>query len=308
MTKTRGILLAAMFAMLTAVGCGGKKNGNTGSSEGGVSLQQQYTQAVADGNPQSRANALARIGYNQHKAGDASGALTSFREAGKAIAEIENPFQRATSEALLASAYARSSGKSEAGKLLKSASANAEKVPSAENKIEAQCRIAIVYAVDLQEPGNATTKLQNAEKLADVIDNMNDRLSALGAIIRGYHKANKSADAERLIGKADELSAGIGEGRQKAEALVTISRVMVETNRKDEGLAKLNAATELAKQIPDAYGKVYVMTTLAEQYALAGDAGKSRSLLAEATTLTKSIPEADLRQEIQDRIRRISGR
>ncbi len=306
MFEQRGTIVAALVMTLAAAtGCsGGKSSGSANHS--GASLQQQHVRATADTNPQSRADALTRIGYQQHRAGDNSGADTSLHEASKAAAEIEDPYRRATAEALLASAYARCSNKSEAAKTLKKAAAMVEKIPSTENKIDALSRIAAAYGADLQEPGNAMAKLQEAEKLADSVTDINDRLIGIAAIIRGYQKANKTADVNRLIGKAGELSEGIDDARQKAEALITFGRALVDANRKDEAISQLQAAATAASQITRLDGKVHAMTMVAEQYAYVGDLQKARTLLAEADAVAKSIPQVDLRKIAQDRVRQLS--
>jgi hypothetical protein len=299
--------LIGMAIVLAAIaGCGDKKSSENTPSVSGPSLHEQYLRAVADKNPPSRADSLARIGYQQYKAGDASGADTSFREAAKAASEIDDPYRRATAEALLASACARSNNKAEASKLLKSATATTEKIAAVENQIDALSRVAAVFGGDLQESGNATAKLKEAEKLTDKVADPNDRLTALAAIIRAYHKSGKTADVDRLLGQASEFAAGISEPKQKADGLVTVSRAQVDCGHKEEGIAQLAAAADVAKQIDTPYSKAYALTTIAENYLHAGDSAAARGLIAEAEGLAKTIPETDLRQQTQERLRGIS--
>ncbi|MCC7084858.1 MAG: hypothetical protein IT427_07615 [Pirellulales bacterium] len=306
MTVKRCMFVAALLMLPFASGCGGGKSNDRGAG-GGISIQQLYTQAMADNNPPTRARKLVRVGEQQFRAGDMSGADTSYREAAKAIDEIKDPYLRASAETVLAGAYARSSGQTDAERLLKSAAALVANAESADNKVELLSNIAGVYAVNLRQPGNASAKLQDAEKLAGDIVAPSDRLTALAAIIRGYAKAKKTADVDRLVETAGELADGIQDPAKKADALSAFGRALVDADRKKQGVSRLAAAAEAANKIDVTYGKVYALASIAEQYAHAGDAAKARALLSECEELSKNISEIDLRADAQEKVRQVAA-
>jgi hypothetical protein len=294
--------LAAAVLAAAMVGCGGEKNG--GDSEGGASLQERFTKAMADTSPDSKAEALIEIGQLQFRAGDSSGATTSFREATTAAKAIGDAKRRADTEAKLASAFAKTNNKIEAGKLLKSAATVSEKITVVQERIESLSDIAEVYAVDIQELGNAGSKLKDAEKLADGITEPVERLQAFAPIMYGYRKANKTADIDRIAGKAAELTAGITEPRQKVTAIKTFARALIEANSKEDAFNQLAAAADIARKVEGNYERAYALTDVAEQYAFGGNAEKMEELLKEVDKLADGIDvEKDRPQMLQTRDR-----
>jgi hypothetical protein len=298
-------MLAIVVLAAAMAGCNGDDEKGGGSeSGGGASLHERFTKAMADTSLESKADALIEIGQLQIRAGDGTGAMTSFREATIAAKGIEDPQHRAEAEAKLASAFAKANNKIEAGKLIKSAVAANEKIPTVQERIESLSAIAAVYAVDIGEPGNAGSKLKDAEKLADGVTDPGARLRAIAPIIHGYRKANKTADIERLIGKAGELTTAITDPQQKVSAIKSFARALFEANSKEEAMSQLAAAIVVAKTIEGNYDRAYALTDIAEQYSFGGDKDKMEELLKEVDELSKSI-EGDPRLQTRDRARRL---
>lgn len=299
--------VAIAMCFVAIAGCGGGKSGGNAPAGGGISIQEQYKRALADQNPATRVSALVRVADQQQQAGDSSGAQNSYREALKSVGEIKDLYQRVGAETLLASAYARTGNKAEAVKLLKNSLALTEKIEDTSNRVESLAGIGGVYAGDLKQSGDGTSKLKDAEALADGISEPRDRMSALAAIIGGYHKAGKTADVDRLVGKAGEVAGGITDIRQKSDALTEFGRVLVASGRKEDGIAQLDAAAAAAKQISDAYSKAYALANVAEKYALSGDSAKARALLSEADEIAKGITVVDQKADVQELLKRTSA-
>jgi hypothetical protein len=161
-----------------------------------------------------------------------------------------------------------------------------------------------VFAVDLKEPGNAGSKLSDAEKLADGIADPKARLNALAPLLYGYRKANKTGDVERLIGKAGELAAGISDPKQKISSIRAFARKLIEADCKEEAFAQLQIAADVARKIEGPYDQAYALTDVAEQYAYAGEKGKMEELLKEVDVLATKI-EGDPKLQTKDRAKRL---
>ncbi len=72
------------------------------------------------------------------------------------------------------------------------------------------------------------SKLKDAEELADGVVDPMDRLQALAPIMYGYRKASKTADIDRIAGKAAELTAGITDPQKKVTAIKSFARGLIE--------------------------------------------------------------------------------
>ena len=290
---------------------GGCKNGSSGPDGEPVSFRDQVAAAQKETIPDVRAKKLIKIGYQQGKAQDQSGANETLAIATKACQEIEDAASRAGAYALLAEAQAKLENRSDGQNALELAQEASDQIDHLETKARTLTRLARAQAA-LEDHQGADTTLKLAEQLAGQLKagekvDVYGQVLVLAEVAKTYHKIGNLAGADRVLGSALELSGSLEDGRTRCEAITEIAATQTELGKAEAAAETLDTALEIAGQIEAPYGKANALADVAEKLSEAGLHAKTHKVLEEADLVAHKIPEPDIQGQTVERVRILMG-
>jgi hypothetical protein len=214
-------MLAA--AILAAVcGC------NDGEPGAGGLLDQRYTAALEQKNPEKLTGTLLALWAEQHAAGDVAGAAESLAAATKSVTEVANPGAQARLLVGISDAQARQGDSKAAVATLAKADSAARKARDPATKVDALAQIGSLYAQPHKQIAPAIAAVEEAQKTAGSIDDAQSRVEAYCALAKAFATLGKAADANRMLEFAATTAKTLENPQRQSDSLAAVAAAEVE--------------------------------------------------------------------------------
>lgn len=292
----RPLSLAALF-LAGLVGCGG------GNDSGGVSLQQQYQQALKTTDARSRAIRLIQIAYKQQNAGDLQGAQTSVGAAANAAREIANANEKAETLASVAYAAGAVGWITEASSLAKETRGAIEKADDPTIAASATAKMAVVYGKFLDNATAAETYLKQAEEVAGKIETPDQRATALLAVAGRRHEVAHTDEAQRVADAALEAIRTLEDPRRRADLLGEAAEQYHKIGQTDQAITLLDEAEAAVDAIEkNLVSQSYALLNLAERCHAVGQKDRAARTFKKAEDTAYKIAEQGEKDPVLQRL------
>ncbi len=298
MSKTMLIAAVLLSAATLLLGCGG--------SSGGPSIDEQLKKAEALTNPESRANALVRVAFQQREAKDNSGAEKTLGLARNACKEIESDARRAAILNSIVEGLIQIGREVAAGDLMNEVRSAASKVEEKETKVNLYAKMAETYGTLLDKSETAKRYLGEAEQWAGEAESAEGRVRALLAIAHAYHRLAAAGDAQRLTDAAVTFARGIEDAHQRTNALVEAAARLGTMEKSDEAKTLFGEAEKAADTIAEHHGRGFALVNLADKLRAAGQKAAASSALDKARSSMEQVKDPTLQTELRVKVEQLA--
>jgi len=289
--------IVLLAATLFTAGCGG------GSKSGGKSLFQQYKNALAEPDKESRASKLVAVAKKQRSAGDIAGAETSLADAVKAASEVEAHFGRASSYMEIAEQYGESGVTSKAKKSLREARRAIDQIEKDLTRVSALSELAVCYGLYLKNMEAARSYLGQAERSVAKLEVPADKVIGHLAIASSYHQLKLAEDSQRTIEAARTTAGSIQDTRARCDAITKVATALGQMKEKEKAKAQFDEAIEAADAIDDPVSKAHALAEVGHALSNAGVKDKAEQVLDRARKVAfDQVTDAGLQNEIFEKI------
>ena len=117
-----------------------------------------------------------------------------------------------------------------------------------------------------------------------------DKTASLSAIAEAFHKIDKSADRDRVIGIALKLADSIGDARKRSLAQADVAASQSACKQRDAATKTFESAVESAGKVKSPDSRAYALADVAKLLAKAGFRGKARKVLDQAEAAAAKVP------------------
>ncbi len=284
------------------VGCGG---GNGGSSE--QPLVEQYEEALAEPNAESRVNLLVIVSKKQVDAGDKEGAELSLQKAAEACSEASSPAASASTYRTVATAQAKMGATSDAEKSLREVAKVLKEIKLPSERIGETRQMAYIYGKYLKKLDRSNSYLTMASEEASGLPSESDveiasKAELLGDLARTYFALEQPEKGNAQIKAALELVDDIKSSGHAVKTWAILAGFLHKYDQQEQAAELFDKATATAKKIEDHESKAYALVAVASDLGKAGQAERARELLDEAKTASAEITDEAVKSEIHRKI------
>jgi len=290
MTIRATLALICCLAPLLLAGCGGGQKP--------VSLDDEYKDALAYSDPESKAQALVKVARKQARAGDIAGAEKSFNAARKAVDDVDSPAGKASALNALAYAEARASMIGRARETLGDTLRAVGGMEDHQAQAIEYGDMAVTYGLYLDEETKAQTFLVKACKLAEESASAANPANTLMEVAYDAYLLKDEKQADAIIAQAIAAARAAEAVNDKVSALVVVIEKLARMKKEEEAKKLLDDAVAITKTMPSdspqaAYSKAYAMVKIAVPQARLGEKKAAKALLDEALDLANEKVKDD---------------
>jgi hypothetical protein len=217
-----------LFAAILAAICGC----SDGEHDAGGLLDQRYSAALEQKNPEKLTGTLIALSAEQHAAGNVAGAAESLAAATKSVTEVANPAAQAQLLVRISDAQARQGDSKAAVATLAKADSAARKASEPASKADVLVQIGSLYAQSHKQIAPAIAAVEEAQKTAGSIDDAQSRVEAYCALAKAYATLGKPADANRMLEFAATTANTLENPKRQSDSLAAVAAAQVDLKNK----------------------------------------------------------------------------
>ena len=150
--------------------------------------------------------------------------------------------------------------------------------------------------------------LEQAAQIAGLITNASSRASALSSVAESAGRAGEAAKAKAWLEQAAQIAGKFDDPDKKASALSSVAQAAGRAGEAAKAKAWLEQAAQIAGKIDDPDERARALSNVAESAGRAGEAAKDKALLEQAAQIAGLITNASSRASALSSVAESAGR